>query len=268
MGSPSPNWDARTRPISLLILHYTGMRDGVMARARLCDNAPLAGRYPGPWQAADTPPDTPLNRVSAHYLVMEDGAIEALVPEEARAWHAGAGSWHGETALNDCSIGIEIANGGHDFGLPPYGEAQILAVLALVGQICARHGLGPAGVHGHSDVAPARKADPGEHFPWHRLARAGLALWPRRSAEELTGHDPLGLGDSGPGVVTLQANLQAFGYGLANEAGHYGPMTQACVKAFQRRFRAALIDGRADGQTCALLEDLLMAASAKSAAPP
>lgn len=258
MAPPSPNWDARTRPISLVILHYTGMQDGAIARARLCDPAPIAGRYRGPWQAVDVAPDTPLARVSAHYLVMEDGAVDQLVPEEARAWHAGVGSWHGETALNDCAIGIEIANGGHDFGLPPYRGAQIEAVVALLTQICARHDLGPAAVLGHSDIAPSRKADPGEHFPWERLAKAGLVLWPRIGGEDLQGELPMQPGDSGPKVLALQAALRAFGYGLPDAAGQYDALTQACVMAFQRRFRPELIDGCADGQTCALLADLLL----------
>lgn len=259
----SPNWDSRSRPISLVILHYTGMQTGDIARARLCDPAPLAGRYPGPWQAPDGAPDTPLNLVSAHYLVHEGGAVDALVPDDKRTWHAGQGSWKGEAAVNDRSIGVEIVNGGHDFGLPPYPEAQIAAVISLVADVCARHNLGTEAVLGHSDIAPERKADPGEHFPWQRLAQAGLALWPRRGHGELQGRQPLQLGDRGAHVASLKAGLRAFGYGLAQEAnGHfdallYDALTQACVTAFQRRFRQDRIDGIADGQTRALLADLL-----------
>lgn len=252
-----PNWDARTRPVSLVILHYTGMQSGEIARARLCDPAPIAGRYPGPWQSPQIAPDAPLNPVSAHYLVLEDGRVEGLVPEDKRAWHAGVGSWQSEGALNDRSIGVEIANGGHDFGLPPYLDAQIRAVITLVGQICARHGLGPSAVIGHSDVAPMRKADPGEHFPWQRLAEAGLALWPRIGARELRGIDPLHAGDRGAKVEGLQAQLTRFGYGLDDPSGVFEAGTQACVTAFQRRFRPDGVDGIADGQTRALLADLL-----------
>ncbi len=253
----SPNWDARAFPISLVILHYTGMQNGEIARARLCDPAPIAGRYRGPWQSPHIAADAPLSPVSAHYLVLEDGRVEGLVPEDKRAWHAGAGNWQGESALNDRSIGVEIANGGHDFGLPPFSDAQILAVIDLVGQIFARHGLGPAALLGHSDVAPLRKADPGEHFPWHKLAQAGLALWPRGGAEELAGKDPISPGDRGAQVEGLQTQLARFGYGLEDPSGVYGMSTQACITAFQRRFRPACVDGRADGQTRALLADLL-----------
>lgn len=253
----SPNWDARKHPISLVILHYTGMQNGEIARARLCDPAPIAGRYRGPWQSPQIDDDTPLNPASAHYLVLEDGRVERLVSEDKRAWHAGAGSWQGEGALNDRSIGVEIVNGGHDFGLPPYAEAQIAALIALVREICARHGLGPRSVIGHSDVAPTRKADPGEHFPWHTLAQADLALWPRISAPELRGIDPLQAGDRGAKVEGLQAQLIRFGYGLDDPSGVFEAGTQACVTAFQRRFRPGCVDGRADGQTLALLADLL-----------
>lgn len=258
MSTPaSPNWDARTQPISLVILHYTGMQNGEIARARLCDAAPQAGRYRGPWQAIDLAPETPLSPVSAHYLVLEDGRVEGLVPEDKRAWHAGQGSWKGEAAVNDRSIGVEIANGGHDFGLPPYPEAQIAAVISLIAELCARHNLGAEAVLGHSDIAPLRKADPGEHFPWQRLAQAGLALWPRGGAVELAGKDPISPGDRGVQVEGLQAQLACFGYGLEDPSGVYGVSTQACITAFQRRFRQERVDGRADGQTRALLADLL-----------
>ena len=181
IARPSPNFDARTRPVELVVLHYTGMQSLEIALDRLTDPAPLAGRYPGPWQSAETPADQPLGRVSAHYVVAEDGRVFALVDEASRAWHAGASHWAGEGDVNSRSIGIEIANGGHDFGLPPYPQIQTEAVIGLVGDICARHKLAPHRVVGHCDIAPARKADPGEHFPWARLAAAlrSRTAWPR-----------------------------------------------------------------------------------------
>ena len=162
----SPNFDARTRPIDLVVLHYTGMQNAEIALARLTDPAPVAGRYPGPWQAPNVPEDAPLSRVSAHYVVDEAGKIYSLVPEEHRAWHAGASSWEGEGDVNHRSIGIEIVNGGHDFGLPDFPDAQIHAVISLLGDIFSRWPeLNKTRVVAHSDVAPERKADPGEKFP-------------------------------------------------------------------------------------------------------
>lgn len=245
---PSPNHDVRTAPIDLVILHYTGMQSAEVALARLTDPEPISGRYPGPWRDPDAPDDAPLGRVSAHYLVAEDGDVFALVPEERRAWHAGAGVWAGWGALNDRSIGIEIANGGHDFGLPDFAEPQIEAVLALVREITARWGLGPAQVVGHSDVAPERKADPGEKFPWARLAAAGLALWPQAP-------EPARFAAGVP-VAALQRGLAAFGYDVAASERLDGA-TEAAVRAFQRRFRPARVDGRADAETLAILDDLL-----------
>ena len=172
----SPNFDARTRAIDLVVLHYTGMQNGEIALARLTDPAPVAGKYPGPWQDANIAPDTPLARVSAHYVVGEDGAVYRVVPEESRAWHAGKSSWEGEADVNQRSIGIEIVNGGHDFGLPDFPDAQIDAVIALVHDILERRKLEASRVVGHSDVAPGRKHDPGEKFPWTRLAKAGVAV--------------------------------------------------------------------------------------------
>lgn len=173
---PSPNFDARGRAIDLVLLHYTGMQDAAIALARLCDATPVARTYPGPWQAPDIDPAAPLGRASAHYVVDEAGLIYRLVAEESRAWHAGVSSWEGEVDVNSRSIGIEIVNGGHDFGLPDFPGAQIEALIALLRDILARRGLDPSRVVGHSDVAPGRKRDPGEKFPWRRLAEAGVGL--------------------------------------------------------------------------------------------
>ncbi len=155
---PSPNFDARTRPIDLVVLHYTGMQDAEIALARLTDPAPVAGRYPGPWQSDDVEADAPLSKVSVHYVVDEAGQIYSLVPEEHRAWHAGVASWDGDGDVNARSIGIEIVNGGHDFGLPDFTDAQIDGVIGLLKDIFERWPqLNATRVVGHSDVAPARK---------------------------------------------------------------------------------------------------------------
>jgi N-acetylmuramoyl-L-alanine amidase len=225
-----------------------------VALDRLTDTAPLAGRYPGPWQPADTPADQPLGRVSAHYVVAEDGRVFSLVDEANRAWHAGASHWAGEGDVNSRSIGIEIANGGHDFGLPPFPNAQIEAVIGLVGDICVRHTLGPHRVVGHSDIAPARKADPGEHFPWARLSGAGLALGPLRSASP--NHAVLAReGAEGAGVLAAQEHFAAIGYALAQNGLFDSHMT-TIVTAFQRRFRASKVDGVLDQETADLLADI------------
>jgi N-acetylmuramoyl-L-alanine amidase len=254
IARPSPNFDARTRPVELVVLHYTGMQSLEIALDRLTDPAPMAGRYPGPWQPADVPPDQPLGRVSAHYVVAEDGRVFALVDEANRAWHAGQSHWAGEGDVNSRSIGIEIANGGHDFGLPPYPEAQIAAVIALVGDICARHKLGPHRVVGHSDIAPARKADPGEHFPWDRLAGAGLALASLRSEAPLAS-TLAAEGAEGEGVLAAQEHLAAIGYALAQN-GLFDSQMTAIVTAFQRRYRPMKVDGALDQQTVDLIADI------------
>jgi N-acetylmuramoyl-L-alanine amidase len=241
---PSPNFDARTRPIDLVVLHYTGMQDAETALARLTDPAPSAGKYPGPWQSPDVPPDAPLSRVSAHYVVDEAGKIYALVPEEQRAWHAGVGSWEGEGDLNARAIGIEIVNGGHDFGLPDFTDAQICAVIELLSDIFARWPkLSAKRVVGHSDIAPERKADPGEKFPWPTLAEAGVSVWPRDVSLNIDNDDI---------VSDVQTQLASIGYDV-KQTGAMDNATRAALVAFQRRFRPSDISGAADDETRRLL---------------
>lgn len=244
---PSPNFDARTRGVELIVLHYTGMQDGETAIARLTDPAPVAGKYPGPWHEPSVAPDAPLGRVSTHYVVGEGGEIYRIVPEEQRAWHAGASSWKGEGDVNARAIGIEIVNGGHDFGLPEFPDAQIDAVILLVRDILERRALARASVVGHSDIAPDRKLDPGEKFPWKRLADAGVALWPKSIPLTQTSDDKVG---------ALQQQLAAFGYDVKT-CGAMDAQTKAALMAFQRRFRASQIDGVADVETRALLAGLV-----------
>jgi N-acetylmuramoyl-L-alanine amidase len=234
--APSPNFDARTRPPDMLVLHYTGMPTGEAALARLCD---------------------PAARVSAHYLVEEDGRVFALVPEERRAWHAGKSFWRGERDVNGASIGVEIVNPGHEWGYRPFPAAQIEAVIQLVADIRSRWTVPDERILGHSDVAPDRKEDPGELFPWKRLAEAGHGLWAEPAAAPGA---PLGEGDAGAGVFALQAGLTRLGYDSA-PSGAYDAATAAIVRAFQRHWRPARVDGVADGETRARLIALLKLAA-------
>lgn len=241
----SPNFDARTRPIDLIVLHYTGMQNAEVALKRLTDPEPLAASYPGPWQKGEVLPDASLPRVSSHYVVDEQGQIYSLVAEEHRAWHAGASSWQGEGDVNARSIGIEMVNGGHDFGLPDFPGAQINAVIALIKDIFTRWPqLDATRVVGHSDIAPERKADPGEKFPWKRLAEAGVSIWPDRIVTPPPTDDV---------VSRMQLQLAAFGYDV-KQTGFIDTQTKSALVAFQRRFRPSNFDGVADDETLALIE--------------
>lgn len=241
---PSPNFDARTRPIDLVVLHYTGMQDTEIALARLTDPAPVAGSYPGPWQSEDVQADAPLPKVSAHYVVDETGQIYSLVPEEHRAWHAGISSWEGDGDVNARAIGIEIVNGGHDFQLPEFPDAQINGVIALLQDVLGRWpALSPNRVVAHSDIAPARKADPGEKFPWKRLAEAGVSIWPEHVATQLSSDDP---------VSEVQQALAFIGYPVT-QTGYMDEATKDALIAFQRHFRPSDIGGVMDNETRYLL---------------
>ena len=234
---PSPNHDARPpgRVVDMLVLHYTGLPSRAAALDRLCD---------------------PAARVSAHYLIDEDGAVTHLVTEDRRAWHAGEACWAGERDVNGCSLGIELVNPGHDWGYQPFPELQVAALVALAGDIVARHAIAPERVLGHADVAPARRKDPGELFDWARLARSGIGLVVRASAWLST--EPPGRegGATGGHVTALQRRLARFGYDVA-ATGSYDAQTAATVTAFQRHFRQARVDGVADRETEAALEDLV-----------
>jgi N-acetylmuramoyl-L-alanine amidase len=234
---PTPNQDDRpddVAAIDMLVLHYTGMRSARDALERMRDAA---------------------FKVSAHWCIDEDGRIYRLVPEEMRAWHAGLSYWRGRHLVNDSSIGIELVNPGHEFGYRPFPPAQMDALIALAGDIIARHGIPAANVVGHSDVAPLRKQDPGELFDWARLARHGIGLWPR-AGEPAPEPPALGLGARGTEVRRLQENLFDFGYGLSSD-GHFGEESESIVTAFQRHFRQARVDGIADGATRSILDNLL-----------
>lgn len=231
---PSPNHDDRGgAAVSILMIHYTGMLSAEAALARLAD---------------------PAAKVSSHYLIDEDGTVYRLVAEERRAWHAGAGSWRGLENVNARSIGIELVNPGHEWGYRPFPAAQMAAVKTLGREITRRHGIAAFDVIGHSDSAPGRKTDPGELFDWAGLAAAGVGFWVPEGA--VTDRAALQPGDRGEAVRSLQADLAAFGYGLAVD-GLFGPETAAVVTAFQRHWRQARVDGIADGGTLARLAQLL-----------
>ena len=234
IDAPSPNFDARRAPPDMIVLHYTGMATGEAALERLRD---------------------PEAKVSSHYLVEEDGRIFRLVPEERRAWHAGVSFWKGERDCNGASIGVEIVNPGHELGYRAFPEAQVQAVIDLLDDIRTRWDVEDLRILAHSDVAPDRKQDPGELFPWRRLAEASHGLW---AEPPIPPGAPLGPGDEGLGVFTLQAGLTRLGYDSA-PSGRYDDHTGAIITAFQRHWRPAAVTGIADGETRARLMALLRA---------
>lgn len=227
---PSPNHGERkavngAATVRLIVLHYTGMKTADDALQRLCD---------------------PASDVSAHYFVDESGTVMRLVPEERRAWHAGVAYWKGMRDINSASIGVEIVNPGHEYGYKAFPQKQIDAVMALAADIKTRHGLNADAVVGHSDIAPGRKIDPGELFPWETLAREGLGVWPALSGTRYL-------------IPTEQA------YRLLSAIGYAVPLSQDlgadllaqptdCVAAFQRHYRPRKIDGLMDSETLALIQ--------------
>jgi N-acetylmuramoyl-L-alanine amidase len=239
---PSPNHNDRdpAKPVDVLLLHYTGMASGAGAVRWLCN---------------------PASKVSSHYVVFEDGQVVQLVDEGRRAWHAGKSFWAGETDLNTRSVGIEIVNPGHQFGYRPFPDVQIDAVIDLCRGILSRHPIPPERVLAHSDIAPLRKEDPGELFPWRRLSEAGIGVWVPPAP--IVAGPVLAPGDAGEAVAALQARLRAWGYGIGEE-GVFGDETAAVVRAFQRHFRPERVDGIADPSTIETLERLLAAFPATS----
>jgi N-acetylmuramoyl-L-alanine amidase len=231
---PSPNFGARAegKPIDMLVLHYTGMASAERALKWLCD---------------------PESSVSAHFLVFEDGRVAQLVDERDRAWHAGKSFWAGESDVNSRSIGIEIANPGHEFGYRDFPEAQIAALIALCRGILSRHPMPPERVLAHSDVAPMRKEDPGERFPWGRLHEAGIGHWV--TPAPIVDGSVLKVGDRGPAVAQFKRRFREYGYGLGADS-EFDVETEAVVRAFQRHFRPERVDGVADPSTIATLDRL------------
>ena len=218
--APSPNWDERALPLTMVVLHYTEMPSTEESLARLRD---------------------PEAKVSAHYLISEEGEVIQLVDEARRAWHAGASYWRGLRDVNSASIGIELQHPGHALGYRPFADAQFEALVPLLHRIVHAHDIPRANVVGHSDVAPARKIDPGELFPWDRLAEYKLCL-PRP--------EKLELGDPFPNDGAFYLALERFGYDITEG--------RRAVEAFQRRWRPERIDGEIDGQVRAILFQLLL----------
>lgn len=237
----SPNHNARPAgvPIDMLVLHYTGMPTGAAALTRLRDASA---------------------KVSAHYVIEEDGRVFHLVPEARRAWHAGVACWRGHRDVNGRSIGIELVNPGHEHGYREFPRAQMAALETLARAILARHPIPPRNVVGHSDVAPERKEDPGELFDWERLARAGIGAWPKLGGwfrrRPAAGSFEFGPGDKDKAVADVQQKLAAWGYDVPTK-GMLDAHTTRVLVAFQRHFRPARIDGRLDGETASRLGALL-----------
>ena len=216
----SPNWDERKLPITMVVLHYTEMQPPEAAIEKMCD---------------------PQSKVSAHYLITERGQVVRLVDEENRAWHAGVSFWRGHRDVNSASIGIELDHPGHKNGYREFAEAQIDALIPLLHRMMKEHGIPRANVVGHSDVAPGRKIDPGELFPWQRLAEYRLCL---------ARPEKLELGDPFDNDGSFYLALERFGYEITD--GH------SAVEAFQRRWRPEKIDGEIDGEVRAILFQLLL----------
>jgi len=217
--TPSPNFDARAAGIALkyIVLHYTGMKDAASALARMCD---------------------PAAKVSAHYMIDENGSIIQLVDEKNRAWHAGKSFWCGITDTNSASIGIELVNPGHEFGYRAFPDAQISALKKILRDIIARHGLNlKKCLLAHSDIAPTRKQDPGELFPWQILAQEGLGIWPN-ATNNTPAHET---------EIT----------GLLSNIGYDTTDTRQSLLAFQRRFHPENLTGIADGETIARLRSVM-----------
>lgn len=232
ISRPSPNFDSRgNQTIDMLVLHYTDMDTTEDAVARLCD--------------ADA-------KVSAHYVVSEQGEVFQLVNETDRAWHAGESHWRGSAAINSRSIGIEIANRGHSNDYPDFPAVQMAAVIALSRDIVERYNIPERNVVGHSDIAFLRKVDPGEKFDWRALAKAGVGIFP--NAKPVSGSE-LRRGDTGHAVIRLQTSLSNWGYGLKLD-GLFGEKTECCVMAFQRHYRADKLDGVWDNECAGILAAL------------
>ena len=233
---PSPNHSERKGGAlpDMIVLHYTGMRDNEAAIRQLCN---------------------PASEVSAHYVVLPDGYIVQLVAESRRAWHAGVSSWAGETDINSCSIGIEITNPGHEHGYPDFPRRQIAAVTALCRSILTRHQVPADRILAHSDVAPARKQDPGEKFPWKVLADSGIGIWVNPAPVTRTGPIYV-LGETNPAIEEVQRLLARYGYSVT-PTGYLDGITRDAIAAFQRHFRPARVDGVVDVSTTATLKALL-----------
>jgi N-acetylmuramoyl-L-alanine amidase len=232
LENQSPNQDARKLPITMLVLHYTGMETGQAAFERLID---------------------PTSKVSAHYMVEEDGEIKQLVDEGRRAWHAGVSFWNGITDINSASVGIEIVNGGHDFDLPEFTRPQLTSVIRLSKKIVKAYNIPDYNIVGHSDIAPSRKQDPGEKFPWKEVAQRGVGYWPADVKPDQRVLFEQGSTDRA--IAILQRGLAFIGYNVEVN-GRLDANTGDVLCAFQRRYRPNQITGNIDIETVELITDL------------
>ena len=222
----SPNYgpriseDGNEPKINMLVLHYTGMSSHSLSLEHLCN---------------------PLSKVSAHFLLDEKGNTYQLVATKNRAWHAGISSWRGIKDINSHSIGIELSNPGHDFGYRNFPDPHIDALIRLSKELINTHPIPPRNIIGHSDVAPGRKIDPGELFPWEQFASEKIGIWPKpHSIKSKTYKD-----------VIISKMLSSYGYDTENNS------LKDVISAFQRHFRPKCFDGIADDETISILSRLL-----------
>ncbi len=232
-GTPSFEPRRGGRSPSILVMHYTGMETAQAALDILCSAH---------------------SKVSCHYLVDEKGDITQMVREDARAWHAGRAYWAGEHDVNSSSIGIEIVNEGHVLEMKDFPDPQIESVIDLAKDILSRHSIPARSIIGHSDIAPDRKKDPGERFPWGRLYESGIGHWVEPVA--LSDDPGFGIGEAHDRIALAQEMLAHYGYQVPVD-GHFDEATDLVVRAFQRHFRPQKIDGRLDRSTYATLENLI-----------
>jgi N-acetylmuramoyl-L-alanine amidase len=237
IDQPSPNFNNRKGDgkINMIIAHYTGMKSAEAALCRLCD---------------------PTAEVSAHYMIDEDGEIYHLVANEKRAWHAGRSYWSGEEDINSCSLGIELANPGHEFGYRAFPEQQIASFMDLCRELAMVYRIPRYRILCHSDIAPGRKQDPGELFPWQRLYGSGIGFWPSADFRANKVGRRYRAGDSGSEIRTIRENFRKFGYQLTDTVDFDDELT-AVVIAFQRHWRQQNCDGIVDPETYAILLHLL-----------
>ena len=225
----SPNFNKKRRSkksIKFIIIHYTGMKSEKAALDRLTSIQ---------------------SQVSSHYLITKNGKITLLVPESYIAWHAGKSQWRNKNLLNGSSIGIEITNPGHNFGYKNFTYQQIDSTIVLIKNLVKKYRINKSNILGHSDIAPDRKKDPGEKFPWEYFARKKLCIWHNIKQKELKKFRRKNCKFSQK--REFSNNLIKIGYRAKNLA--------KAVKAFQRRFRPQLIDGKTDQECLKISQKLI-----------
>jgi N-acetylmuramoyl-L-alanine amidase len=231
---PSPNWNERPEGVAIdtVVLHYTGMQSGKEALGRLCCE-----------QA----------QVSSHYLIDEDGTAYQLVDDKKRAWHAGVSSWQGRGNLNHSSIGIELVNPGHEFGYRDFPEAQIASLLALLNALKEKHAIPTSRFIGHSDIAPLRKNDPGERFPWKKLSHRGFGVF---SEKDFSNQEFIELtSNNAAEIKVLNKQLGIIGYDGFDSDG-FGAQTSQVIRAFQAHWRPEGVHGKLDKGTWSALQEI------------